>query len=106
MGNKKSVNFRKSEIIQFKPGSAFSFGLKSNPSEKMRKLMTYNLRSGDSRFRIVSSKELSKKKQMESNQASTAIEHKAGDQLVKRNSGIKGTKQTKKYTQSGGKSLK
>ncbi|CAI2384616.1 unnamed protein product [Moneuplotes crassus] len=105
IGNKKRVNFRKSEIIQFKPGSTLSFGLKSNPSEKMRNLMPYNLKSGDSRFRIVSSKELSKKNQTESNQASTATEHKARDQQVKGNSGIKGIKQIKKYTQFGGKSL-
>lgn len=106
MGNKKSGNFRKSEIIQFKPGSAFSFGLKSNPNEKMRKLMTYNLRRGDSRFRIASSKELSTKNQMENNQASTATETQDRYQKPKRNSVMKGSKQAQKYTLSDNKSLK
>lgn len=47
-------NYRRSEIIQFKPGSTFSAGLKGEGTGKMKKLLTYNLREGNNRFRIVS----------------------------------------------------
>jgi len=45
---------RRSEIIQFRSGSSFSTGLKADTAGKMSKLLTFNCKEGDNRFRIVS----------------------------------------------------